>query len=125
MIGNALHLTAGFVELRRPVIVDPALEGFHDGGLVVVPDRNDEREAMLFDIGVVKAGKCLPLFIRQKVQAGCVMAWAARLGSFLAYRVFAVGKDRRFDQIKINPIKYFVAWTLQGACDSILHASTL
>uniref|UniRef100_A0A914XL74 Steroid 5-alpha reductase C-terminal domain-containing protein n=1 Tax=Plectus sambesii TaxID=2011161 RepID=A0A914XL74_9BILA len=51
---------------------------------------------------------------RQKLQAGCVLVWTIRLGGFLFYRVLFEGGDRRFDEIKRNWIKFFVAWTLQG-----------
>ena len=43
-----------------------------------------------------------------------VVAWAVRLGSFLALRVHRAGKDRRFDTIKSSPTAFLVAWSLQG-----------
>ena len=43
-----------------------------------------------------------------------VMAWACRLGMYLVTRIMKDGKDKRFDQIKHDPSKFFVAWTLQG-----------
>jgi len=51
---------------------------------------------------------------RQAVQTGMVMAWASRLGIFLFSRVMKEGKDSRFDDIKKDPSRFFVAWTLQG-----------
>ncbi|MDH5505001.1 MAG: DUF1295 domain-containing protein [Acidimicrobiia bacterium] len=40
--------------------------------------------------------------------------WAVRLGSFLFRRVRRDGRDGRFDQIKTDPLQFFMAWTLQG-----------
>ncbi len=52
--------------------------------------------------------------LRGGVLAVCVAVWAVRLGVFLAWRVHRAGKDRRFDDLKTQPSKFFVAWTLQG-----------
>jgi steroid 5-alpha reductase family enzyme len=43
-----------------------------------------------------------------------VVAWALRLGTFLALRIHRVGADARFDQLKTSPVRFFVPWTLQG-----------
>lgn len=43
-----------------------------------------------------------------------VWIWAVRLGSFLFRRVRRDGRDGRFDQIKTDPLQFFMAWTLQG-----------
>eukprot|EP01004_Peranema_trichophorum_P005886 NODE_4727_length_1124_cov_32.107892_g4192_i0.p1 GENE.NODE_4727_length_1124_cov_32.107892_g4192_i0~~NODE_4727_length_1124_cov_32.107892_g4192_i0.p1 ORF type:complete len:192 (+),score=15.27 NODE_4727_length_1124_cov_32.107892_g4192_i0:52-576(+) len=40
--------------------------------------------------------------------------WTLRLGLFLLYRVFKTGGDKRFDELKQNPIKFLIPWTLQG-----------
>lgn len=40
--------------------------------------------------------------------------WTIRLGLFLVYRISKDGKDKRFDKIKTNPRRFFVAWTLQA-----------
>jgi steroid 5-alpha reductase family enzyme len=40
--------------------------------------------------------------------------WALRLGSFLFLRIQRVGKDSRFDAIKPHPLRFLMAWTLQG-----------
>lgn len=42
-----------------------------------------------------------------------VGAWAARLGTFLVARVFKTGGDSRFDEVKHQPAKFFVYWTMQ------------
>lgn len=41
-----------------------------------------------------------------------VVIWFLRLGSFLVYRVHKVGKDSRFDEIKIDYGKFLVAFIL-------------
>ncbi|KIS28638.1 membrane protein [Arthrobacter sp. SPG23] len=43
-----------------------------------------------------------------------VVAWAARLGSFLFRRVSRHGKDDRFDEIKPSFHRFLNAWTIQG-----------
>ncbi len=54
------------------------------------------------------------LSVRAKLAAVMVAVWAIRLGSFLFIRISKDGHDDRFDEIKINPIRFLVAWTLQG-----------
>lgn len=43
-----------------------------------------------------------------------VIVWALRLGSFLFRRVKRDGRDGRFDRIKVDPLRFFQTWTLQG-----------
>ncbi|MBT8241068.1 MAG: DUF1295 domain-containing protein [Acidimicrobiia bacterium] len=43
-----------------------------------------------------------------------VIIWSARLGSFLFRRIRRDGKDGRFDKIKTDPLRFFMAWTIQG-----------
>ena len=58
------------------------------------------------------------------VQYGCVVLWAARLGSFLVYRIMRDGKDRRFDKIKVDFKKFMAAWTIQGIWVSLITLPT-
>jgi steroid 5-alpha reductase family enzyme len=51
---------------------------------------------------------------RALIVGGMVMVWALRLGAFLFRRVRRVGRDGRFDQIKTDPLRFFMTWTLQG-----------
>ena len=51
---------------------------------------------------------------RSVLLALCVLVWAARLGSFLFARIHADGSDSRFDQIKPDPVRFFLTWSLQG-----------
>ena len=52
---------------------------------------------------------------RSMVIAGMVALWCIRLGSFLFYRIHAMGgTDSRFEKIKVKPSRFLVAWTLQG-----------
>ena len=46
--------------------------------------------------------------------AGLVIVWALRLASFLFLRIRRDGKDGRFDEIKANPLRFFLTWSLQG-----------
>lgn len=51
---------------------------------------------------------------RAVIVAVMVAVWALRLGSFLFRRVRRDGRDGRFDEIKIDPLRFFMTWTLQG-----------
>jgi steroid 5-alpha reductase family enzyme len=51
---------------------------------------------------------------RAVIVATMVAVWALRLGSFLFRRVRRDGRDGRFDEIKIDPVRFFMTWTLQG-----------
>ena len=55
-----------------------------------------------------------PLDLRSAIVAGMVLFWSIRLASFLFMRISRAGKDSRFDTIKKRPLRFFVAWTLQG-----------
>lgn len=56
-----------------------------------------------------------PLDMRALVVAAMVAIWAIRLGSFLFTRIHSAGgTDVRFEKIKINPPRFFVAWSLQA-----------
>uniref|UniRef100_A0A383WPW5 Uncharacterized protein n=1 Tax=Tetradesmus obliquus TaxID=3088 RepID=A0A383WPW5_TETOB len=41
-------------------------------------------------------------------------AWAVRLGGFLVMRVFKTGHDSRFDEIKQQPFRFWIFWTMQA-----------
>jgi len=51
---------------------------------------------------------------RELLMTTMVCVWALRLSTFLFRRVHRAGKDRRFDQLKLNPVRFFVPWTVQG-----------
>jgi len=55
-----------------------------------------------------------PLDLRSAIVAGMVMFWSIRLASFLFMRISRAGKDSRFDKIKNQPSRFFLAWALQG-----------
>ena len=40
--------------------------------------------------------------------------WTLRLGLFLFYRVIKDGKDKRFDELKTNFLKFMTVWTMSG-----------
>lgn len=48
------------------------------------------------------------------VLATLVAVWALRLGTFLVRRIRREGRDRRFDQIKGDPGRFLVTWTIQA-----------
>lgn len=51
---------------------------------------------------------------RAGIVAAMVAVWALRLGTFLFRRIRRDGRDGRFDAIKVDPIRFFMTWTLQG-----------
>jgi steroid 5-alpha reductase family enzyme len=52
------------------------------------------------------------LSARQIIAAAGVLIWSLRLGIFLFIRVLRT-EDKRFDQLKVNPLKFAVPWFLQ------------
>ena len=56
---------------------------------------------------------------------GMVVAWAARLGSFLFRRIRKAGKDTRFDEIKPSFLRFLNTWTLQGLWVTFTLAAAL
>lgn len=60
---------------------------------------------------------------RTYLLAAMVMAWAARLGTFLFTRVSKAGSDGRFDEIKPDFLRFFEVWTIQGLWVSLTAAA--
>lgn len=52
-----------------------------------------------------------------------VMAWAARLGTFLFSRTSKAGKDDRFDDIVPSFVRFLGVWTVQGLWVTITAAA--
>ena len=51
---------------------------------------------------------------RAWIAAAMVAVWALRLGTFLFGRIRRDGGDGRFDEIKLDPLRFLMTWTLQG-----------
>jgi len=66
-----------------------------------------------------------PLDLRATLVTAMVMAWALRLSTFLFMRISKAGKDSRFDQIKTQPARFLMAWTLQGLWVLLTAAAAL
>jgi steroid 5-alpha reductase family enzyme len=54
------------------------------------------------------------LDLRAMLVAAMVLFWSLRLATFLFRRISRDGKDGRFDNIKNRPLRFFMAWTIQG-----------
>jgi steroid 5-alpha reductase family enzyme len=65
------------------------------------------------------------LDLRATLVAAMVMVWALRLSLFLFRRIAKAGKDDRFDQIKTRPLRFLMAWTLQGLWVLLTAAAAL
>ena len=48
------------------------------------------------------------------VLGAMVIVWSLRLAGFLFYRILSTGGDGRFDDIKTQPARLFLTWTLQA-----------
>ncbi|WND03889.1 DUF1295 domain-containing protein [Temperatibacter marinus] len=66
-----------------------------------------------------------PLSLQGMIVAAMVVLWALRLGSFLFTRITKDGHDRRFNEIKLNPLRFLIAWTLQGTWVTLTAACAL
>ena len=73
-------------------------------------------------VAVALAGE---LDLRATLVAAMVMVWALRLSTFLFLRISKAGKDSRFDQIKQKPLRFLMAWTLQGLWVLLTAAAAL
>lgn len=62
---------------------------------------------------------------RAYLAAFMVSLWALRLGSYLYLRVKRNGKDGRFDEMKVRPLNFLVAWTMQALWVVITAACAL
>ncbi len=62
---------------------------------------------------------------RAIIVSAMVVVWAARLGTFLFRRVRKDGRDGRFDQIKVDPLRFFMTWTIQGLWVLLTAAAAL
>jgi len=65
------------------------------------------------------------LDLRAQLAAGMVLVWSVRLASFLFLRISSSGGDSRFDEIKHQPLRFLMAWTLQGLWVLITAAAAL
>jgi steroid 5-alpha reductase family enzyme len=65
------------------------------------------------------------LDLRSQIVAAMVVIWAARLATFLFMRISKDGKDGRFDDIKNRPLRFFMAWTIQGLWVLLTAAAAL
>lgn len=62
---------------------------------------------------------------RAVIVGAMVLVWSLRLGSFLFRRIRKDGKDGRFDQIKTDPVRFLMSWTLQGLWVLLTAAAAL
>jgi steroid 5-alpha reductase family enzyme len=65
------------------------------------------------------------LDVRSVLLLVLVVAWAARLGTYLVRRIRRAGRDDRFDALKPSFVRFLSAWTLQGLWVSLTLAAAL
>ncbi|MGB7964605.1 MAG: DUF1295 domain-containing protein [Propionicimonas sp.] len=61
--------------------------------------------------------------VRGLLLGAMVLAWAARLGTFLFRRTSKAGKDDRFDEIVPSFLRFLGVWTVQGLWVTITAAA--
>ena len=78
-------------------------------------------------IGVTVAAMLLSddLDLRATLVAAMVLFWSLRLAGFLFIRISKAGSDSRFDDIKTRPLRFLMAWTLQGLWVLLTAAAAL
>ncbi len=65
------------------------------------------------------------LDLRSMLVAAMVLVWSVRLATFLFQRISKAGSDSRFDDIKTQPLRFLMAWTLQGLWVLLTAAAAL
>ena len=63
--------------------------------------------------------------LRATLVAAMVLVWSLRLSTFLFRRIASSGGDDRFDNIKNRPLRFLMAWTLQGLWVLLTAAAAL
>ena len=54
-----------------------------------------------------------------------IVLWGVRLGGYLLYRIMKIGRDKRFDEIRENPISFLGFWIMQGLTCGIVSLPVL
>ena len=65
------------------------------------------------------------LDLRSALVAAMILFWSLRLATFLFHRISKSGVDSRFDNIKNRPLRFFMAWTIQGLWVILTAAAAL
>ena len=65
------------------------------------------------------------LDLRATLVAVMILIWSFRLAAFLFRRILKAGSDSRFDDIKKEPLRFLMAWTLQGLWVLLTAAAAL
>ena len=118
LAGSAGSTTVGWM----PVFALGALLAYVINWLVFIPSNQRKTEhyfdltgsATYLAVTVVALLLSDDVDTRAVIAAAMVAVWALRLGSFLFRRVRRDGRDGRFDEIKVDPLRFFMTWTLQG-----------
>ena len=124
-IGLGFAAIAGQGGLRaegRTVFLGCGLIAFVVNWLVFLPSATWQTErfydltgALTYILVILTAAAfAWPLDLRGQVAVVMVLVWCTRLGLFLFSRISRDGEDRRFRDIKTNPLRFLGAWTLQG-----------
>ena len=124
----------GVTAYGYPVLVICAVIAFTINWLAFIPSAIARTEKFYDLVGAatyfsIIGAACVlsaPLDMRAIIVAAMVVIWALRLGLFLFVRIGnSGGVDSRFDAIKVNPLRFLVAWSLQAVWTIITAAAAL
>ncbi|WP_421792731.1 DUF1295 domain-containing protein [Hyphobacterium sp.] len=135
-IGLGILALAGWGDTRSgglPVMLAAGLIAFGLNWLVFIPSAIAKTEKFYdltgsltyMSVMAFAVLQSAPVDWRALLVAGCVVIWSMRLGIFLFARISEDKADQRFNEIKQNPARFFVTWTLQGLWVSLTAACAL
>jgi len=105
-----------------PIALICGVWAFVLNGLAFIPSSLNKTEKYYDLIGsltylsVVALALCLSPQISSLALLAALMVsvWAVRLGVFLFIRINQDGHDDRFDEIKVDPLRFFIVWMIQA-----------
>ncbi|KAG7392378.1 hypothetical protein PHYPSEUDO_000786 [Phytophthora pseudosyringae] len=65
-------------------------------------------------VSLLAYGSSGPVSWRESLLTALVWLWCVRLGSFLFLRISECGEDKRFKDIRVNPLRFLGVWSIQG-----------
>ena len=115
---------SGYEINETPIIFNCLLIAFSVHYLVFIPSFLFKTERFFDITGSITFLSIIYYILHSRITAdlnysglllvGFITLWTLRLGLFLFFRIYKDGKDRRFDEIKTNFLKFMFVWTMSG-----------